>query len=87
MSVEFNSAFVQDNRPNILADFNRLALNGNETIKSLKSVPIWDDENKRVNRRPVGRPFVIFDPNMRVPDGGGNIKGTGGGYRLKWRDE
>ena len=84
LSVEFHAAFVQDNRPNILADFNKLALNGNETIKSLKAAPLWDDENKRVSRKPVGKPFVIFDPNMRVPDGG-SAKGTGGGYKLKWR--
>ena len=43
-----------------------------------------DDENKRVSRKPVGKPFVVFDPNMRVPYGG-SAKGTGGGYKLKWR--
>lgn len=80
LSIDFKAAFVIDNDPTILIDFNEISdLSGS----TKKFINIWDNENNRVNYKWVGMPYIVYDKNI---SNGESTTGSTGGYRLKWRE-
>lgn len=79
LSVDFKAAFVIDNNPMIIADFNELS---NLTNSSREFVSIWDHDNQRVNYKWVGAPYIVYDKDI---SNGESTVGSTGGYKLKWR--
>lgn len=84
LNVDFKSAFVLDNDPTILDDFNRVRIMGTNysSVKNIPTADIWDKEYQKVDMRFVGKPFVLKDTS--VPIGTGS--GSSGVYKLKWTE-
>ena len=81
LSIDFKAAFVVDNRPDIIQDFNQVSLLS--APKGTKFANIWDDANQRVNYKWVGVPYIVFDKDV---SNGMNKTGSKGAYKLKWRE-
>lgn len=76
-SVDFNAAFFDDMKPNILKDFNNLS---ERFYKSRKyRVDVYNDVLDRVDNRPVKAAYVVESKNLDAP--GGKV------YKLKWRGD
>lgn len=84
LNVDFKSAFVLDNDPTIIDDFNRVRLMGTNysNVTKIKTANIWDKEYQKVDTRFVGKPFAIYDSS--VPIGTGS--GSSGVWKLKWTE-
>lgn len=82
LNVDFKSAFVLDNDPTIIDDFNRLATVGtSKKFEDLKSAKIWNKKYGKVDKRFVGKPFIVKDKNIKIGDGSAGTKGM---FKLKW---
>lgn len=84
LNVDFKSAFVLDNDPTILDDFNRVRIIGTnyDSVTKIPTANIWDKEYQKVDVRFVGKPFVVKDSSVPIGTGAG----SSGVYKLKWTE-